>query len=204
MEAPPTKDVLPNKEGPEVQTDLRLKETIPVLNQLKVSNLKALMPLVINYFTQRTTCFKAGQLTRRLSEWRKINSDSEVVNTVCGEKIEFNSSPLQNRQCKENRFSESENGVIAQEIRKLLDKGVIAESSYEKGEYISPIFLRLKPVGSHRLILNLKSLNQHVVYRHFKMDYCYSVNETKLLYGLSRPKRCLLLCANITRISEIS
>ena len=134
MEAPPTKDVLPNKEAPEVQTDLRLKETTLVLNELKVSNLKALMPLVINYFTQRTTCFKAGQLTRRLSEWRKINSDSEVVNTVCGEKIEFNSSPLQNRQCKENRFSESENGVIAQEIRKLLDKGVIAESSYEKGE----------------------------------------------------------------------
>ena len=93
-----------------------------------------------------------------------------MVNTVRGEKIEFNSLPLQNRQCKENRFSESENGVIAQEIQKLLDKGVIAVSSYEKGEYISPIFLRPKPDGSHRLILNLKSLNQHVVYRHFKMD----------------------------------
>ena len=35
------------------------------------------------------------------------------------------------RQRKENRFSESENGVVAQEIREPLDKGVMAESSYE-------------------------------------------------------------------------
>ena len=68
-------------------------------------------------------------------------------------KIEFNSLPLQNRQCKGNRFSESENGLIGQEIRKFLEKGVIAESSYEKGEYISPIF------GENRWVpyINIKS-----------------------------------------------
>ena len=86
-----------------------------------------------------------------------------------------------------------------QEIRELLDKGVIVESSYKKGEYISPIFLRSKPDGSHRFILNLKCLNQHVVYRHFNMDSIWTATRlmklSKLLYGLSRPKRCLLLCA---------
>ena len=128
------------------------------------------MLAVINYFTQRTNSFKAGQLSCRLNEWRNVTSDSEVLQTVCGEKIEFTSLPLQYRSCKGNRFSESENAVIAQEIRKLLDKGVIVESSHEKGEFISPIFLRPKPDGSHRLILNLKSLNKHVLYRHFKMD----------------------------------
>ena len=44
------------------------------------------------------------------------------------------------------------------------------ESSHSSGEYISPIFVRGKKDGSHRLILNLKSLNQSITYRHFKMD----------------------------------
>ena len=51
-----------------------------------------------------------------------------------------------------------------------MKKGVIVESTHEPNEYISPIFLRPKKDGSHRLILNLKSLNQSVVYQHFKMD----------------------------------
>ena len=161
MEAPPTKDALPNKEGPEVDPNRpEVKGNNTRFKSIKGKQFES------TYATGNELFHPKDKLTRRLSEWRKITSDSEVVNTVCGEKIEFNSLPLQNRQCKENRISESENGVIAQEIRKLLDKDVIAKSSYEKDEYISvPIFLRPKPDGSHRLILNLKSLNQHVVYR---------------------------------------
>ena len=128
------------------------------------------MPEVISYFVQKTECFTAGQLSYRLNEWRKLTSDSEVLNTVCGETIEFTSLPLHNGAYKEKQFSKSENTVIAQEIQKLLSKGVIAKSLHEKDEFISPIFLRPKPDGSHRLILNLKSLNKHVLYRHFKMD----------------------------------
>ena len=35
---------------------------------------------------------------------------------------------------------------------------------------ISPIFVRPKKDGSHRVIFNLKKLNEAVSYHHFKMD----------------------------------
>ena len=47
---------------------------------------------------------------------------------------------------------------------------MIVKSRHCQGEYISPIFTRPKKDGSHRLILNLKSLNEYVAHYHFKMD----------------------------------
>ena len=127
LEAQSSKDDLPVKERHPVQTRPVENETT-ILNQLTVSNLKASMPEVISYFVQKTECFTAGQLSYRLNEWRKLTSDSEVLNTVCGETIEFTSLPLHNGAYKEKQFSKSENTVIAQEIQKLLSKGVIAKS----------------------------------------------------------------------------
>ena len=44
------------------------------------------------------------------------------------------------------------------EIRDMLEKGIIVPSSYEQGEYVSPIFPISKPDGSIRIILNLKKI----------------------------------------------
>ena len=46
---------------------------------------------------------------------------------------------------------------------------------HEQGEFISPIFLRDKNGGSHRLILNLKGLNKYLEYKHFKVQTFQSV-----------------------------
>ena len=40
--------------------------------------------------------------------------------------------------------------------KKILAKGINKKSSHEEGEIISPILLREKPDGSHRLIFSLK------------------------------------------------
>ena len=40
-------------------------------------------------------------------------------------------------------------------------------SDHDPGEFISPIFVRPKKDGTTRMILNLQSLNEHVVYLHF-------------------------------------
>jgi hypothetical protein len=60
--------------------------------------------------------------------------------------------------------------AVDNEVQKLLDKGVILASQQEEGQFVSNIFLRPKPNGTYRLILNLKRLNEFVVYHHFKMD----------------------------------
>ena len=63
-----------------------------------------------------------------------------------------------------------ESQIVAQEIDKLLCKGVIQKVHHTEGKFLSNVFLRLKKDGSYRLILNLKNLNQYVTYKHFKME----------------------------------
>ena len=96
------------------------------MENLHVSNLGKDLPLIVEYFTKRADCFKAGQLTHKLCAWRKITSDSEVLQTVCGEEIEFINLPHQIKVSKENKFLKAEQLVVEQEIKKLLSKGIIS------------------------------------------------------------------------------
>ena len=61
------------------------------------------------------------------------------------------------------------------EINKLIGKGMIEYSGHEKGEFISPIFLRSKSDGTSKLILIRKILNKFLEYNHFKMETTHSV-----------------------------
>ena len=51
-----------------------------------------------------------------------------------------------------------------------LKKRVIEHTTTEAGEFFSTVFVRPKKDGTHRMILNLKHLNEYVPYHHFKMD----------------------------------
>ena len=75
------------------------------------------------------------------------------------------------------KLSSKESDIATTEIKKLLTKGVIREATHVPGEFISTIFTRPKKDGSHRLILNLKKLNEHIVYHHFKMDSLHSATQ---------------------------
>ena len=63
--------------------------------------------------------------------------------------------------------------VIASDLLSdLLTKDLIEQIDFpDKTGFMSNIFLRPKRSGGHRLILNLKQLNKHVEYLHFKMDH---------------------------------
>ena len=75
----------------------------------------------------------------------------------------------------EMKFPPKEEKFLNEEIEKLLTKGVIKESTHETGEFISPIFLVPKSSDSYRPILNLKKLNEHMPYTHFKIETIYSI-----------------------------
>ena len=62
-------------------------------------------------------------------------------------------------------FNRVQQAIVAKEIETLLNKGVIKPSCHEPGEFISPIFLRPKPDGTYRMILNLRAFNEFVQYR---------------------------------------
>ena len=67
-------------------------------------------------------------------------------------------------------ISSQECEIIDNEIEELLAKRAIQVSEHEDSEVISPIFLRYRKYGPPRPIINLKNLNSHIVYSHFKME----------------------------------
>jgi len=140
------------------------------LDDLEVNNLLLFETHMKHYFVNKVQSFKGGQLVRFLDKWKEITSDSEVLNCVKGQYIEFSTQPTKNLGLKRKKFNISDSLVKEAEIQKLLDKGVIVPTQHESGEYISSIFVANKKDGSYRMRLNLKRFNQHVDYQHFKMD----------------------------------
>ena len=73
------------------------------------------------------------------------------------------------------------------EANSLIGKKVFMECKHVQGEFLSPIFSAPKKNGKILLILNLKQLNQHIPYSHFKMDcinlFCIRVDNSMLLDG---------------------
>lgn len=55
-------------------------------------------------------------------------------------------------------------------INHLLHLNAIRKCQPGNGQFISNIFLVPKSDGSNRVILNLKSLNEFVIYQHFKLE----------------------------------
>jgi len=88
---------------------------------------------------------------------------------VSGYFIEFESTPCQSA-VPHITFSNGDDLIIAGEIDKLLEKGILNKTTHCDTEFISTVFTRPKKDGSHRLILNLKKLNEYVTYHHIKME----------------------------------
>lgn len=118
--------------------------------------------------------FQAGCISKFIDIWRQLTSDQEILSTVRGMPIDFDTTPHQHYLPKTNR-SDNEVQLIASEIHKLLSRNVIEPTRHTHGEIISDIFLRSKKDGSHRIILNLKKLNQYSSKVHFKMDTLQTV-----------------------------
>ena len=106
-----------------------------------------------------------------MTEWRAITSDPTILESVTGVKIEFTQGlrPEQDN-VRSSVFNRIQHAIVANEIETLISKEVVKHSSHEPGEFISPIFLRHKPDGTYRMILNLRAFNEFVQYHHFKMD----------------------------------
>ena len=123
---------------------------------------------------------KAGCIANQLSEWEKITSDPEILFTVSVIPLDFSEEIDHKSSVIQSKFSPKEEMLLSVEIKNL-----IKESQHEEREYISPIFLTPKPDGSFRMILNLKNLNDHMPYIHFKME------TIKYVLNLVTPNCCM-------------
>ena len=80
--------------------------------------------------------------------------------------MEFAEVPL----CQFVPPSPVETEIIDAEISKLLSKSVIVNSTREPNDYVSSIFMRAKKDGRYRIILNLKTFNEFLKFKHCKLE----------------------------------
>ena len=135
-----------------------------LIKRLQVSNFETNLDNLKLYLSQQVESFQAGKIRTCYSMWQELTSDPEILDTVKGLNIDFIANPWQGKVPSQKKFSLGESKIIESEINKLLVKGVIIPTTHEPGEFMSTIFLRPKPDGTHRMILNLKKLNESVVY----------------------------------------
>lgn len=112
----------------------------------------------------------AGRLKYFIKSWEALTSDTTILQFIKGYKIPFSRKVVQFHVPKIKNFSEKEIIDYKLVIQKLLDCGAISRCEPVKGQFLSPYFLREKPNGDKRFILNLKKLNEFIDPPHFKME----------------------------------
>ena len=95
--------------------------------------------------------FQAGNISSKYRYWRRLTSDSHILNIVRdGLKLEFSSDPPE-REPFEYPRGKAEYDTIDNEISQLLKKGVIEYCDGEDGEYFSNLFTTSKKDGTYSL-----------------------------------------------------
>lgn len=118
--------------------------------------------------------FIPGSLKDNLLFWKSLTSDSYILNAVAGYKLELWDMPSQSAITQNS----GDPKLLLEETMKLSNIGVVRQVRYIPGQIISPVFLVPKKNDTFRMILNLKHLNQSVVYEHFKMS---SIHDSRQL-----------------------
>ena len=108
--------------------------------------------------------FKGGNITNCFEKWANVTQNQFVLNIVkFGLTMEFAEVPCCQFVTSLN-FSPVETKIIDAEIPKLLSKGVIVNTIRE------PTFTRTKKDGSYRMIINLKTFNEFLKFKHCKLE----------------------------------
>ena len=66
-----------------------------MLQTIQVSEYESLLPSLVEVYRLEADDFQAGQLPYFVNEWRALTSDTEILETVTGQHIEFNETPVQ-------------------------------------------------------------------------------------------------------------
>ena len=122
--------------------------------------------------------FRAGSLAKNIDSWKNLTSDSWILETVAGYKIELENIPHQRIIPKQIQLNDDQKKIIDKEIAELLMKNAISKSSDEPDQFISNIFIVEKKNEKFRPVINLKKLNEFIKYHHFKMETLETVLES--------------------------
>ena len=115
---------------------------------------------------------ETGRLKYFIPAWELITQDPWVLQVVQGYKIELVTVPVQQFQPHQPCLSSMQETVLNQEVEDLLEKQAVhpVPIPLQEQGFISSMFVVPKKDGGNRPVVNLKPLNQYLVYKHFKME----------------------------------
>lgn len=122
-----------------------------------------------------------GSLVTFFHIWRTITSNAWVLQTVQGFHIEFYSFLHQVTRPRSLLFSQQEAELVDAEVASLLKIGAIYPTGTHPHGFISNIFLVDKTSGRQRPVINLRKLNEWLVYCHFKMESIHLLQDVLCL-----------------------
>ena len=83
----------------------------------------------------------AGRLTQFLTNWEQITQDRWVLQAISGYQLELTQTPWQAKPLPQINCSTEEQEMISQEIKELLAKDAIVETTLSPESFVSQIFL---------------------------------------------------------------
>ena len=145
-------------------TNINVNPT-PLLTQMSVQK-HHLEVLMDQMNLTVTSPMLAGRLTQFITNWEKITrwmglASHKRVPTRTG------SITLANKANASNKLLHRGGST---EVREILSKGAVIETTPSQGSFVSQIFLAEKKEGGQKPVINLRALNMLVKHEHFKMD----------------------------------
>lgn len=99
-----------------------------------------------------------------------MTTDQTILSWISGYEIPFTRTVYQKVVPVDPKRSKNELEQLSHSISQLIKKGAIRECTSENNQFLSSFFLRPKPDGTNRFILNLKKLNEFLEPIHFKLE----------------------------------
>jgi hypothetical protein len=104
--------------------------------------------------------FVAGGTANNVKQWLKITHDPAVIGAIKGVRIEVDELPVQLKQPKPFVFTEEASKATSEIVQDFFTRNIVDKTVHEQGEFVSNVFLRPKPNGKFRMILDLSKLNE--------------------------------------------
>lgn len=104
-----------------------------------------------------------GNIANKLENWESLTSDPFISGSVKGVSLDFLSWPAQEQVPRPYRMNLEQSQFIDGEIISLIKKQIIERVEDILDQYVSNIFLKPKPNGTFRMIIDLSLLNNDIV-----------------------------------------
>lgn len=128
---------------------------------------------VLHSLTNTVANFTAGKTAANVRNWEKLTSDPWIIETAKAYKIEFDRRPIQYSAPRPLKLGHKEQAALNASLAEFVDLSVIqrcSDTSNHQCKFMANLFVVGKRDNSHRVIFNIKELNQFVTYHHFKME----------------------------------